>query len=151
MLMPHRKSDPRAVLGFWYLVLVLWFGGFIAVNISILRSQADDSLIEAFVSLWKLPEWGPYFIVNCVLASVCTVMIFIGLVYAATGRGLLLGLTVASLLTDFWKIGLGIDVSSLLKSLSTLALLPLLIHAYIIYRLVKEADFFTGGRGQVLT
>ncbi len=138
---------PKVLLAFWCLVLVLYFGGMVSVNISILNSYVA-SIPQSFIELWELPGWGPYIILSFGLSIATIAIVVLNFVEPGIGRIILSGLVLMSIALDLHKSFLGIDLNNVLKSIITLAIPPLMIHTYLIYLLMCKLDGIKTGAGR---
>ena len=114
----------------YFLPLTVLFTGVFAIL---------QSFAESIVDVWNIPEYGMFIIINFLLSLVCTVMLFIGVLSNKVFIKILVTCVAILLLFDIYimlkQVFLGLDV----KLLTSVFFFVPLVHAYLIYMIVRES------------
>jgi len=122
------ESKKLKTLLVYYLSLIIVFAGIFTILYLYLNS---------FISIWNMPEWGIYIVLNLVISVIISVTIITSLVINKEVRHLLIVLTSILVLIDIYKIVFQIKNSIDIKSVVTLALLVFILHTYLLLMNIK--------------
>lgn len=112
-----------------YVILAAVFGGLF----SVLMLYTDS-----YLDVWNIPIWGTYIVLNLVLSMGGAVAAIPSIAKTSMGRLVLFGLAGILIFLDIRRISLDIGITSPEISNLTLATPVFLVHAYLLFLLIKS-------------